>query len=184
MNICVYGSVNSKINQSYIQCAELLGKKIAERNHGLIFGGMKEGILGAVARGVLASNKNVPIIGIVPEFFRETKKDDIFEDCTEILFAKNVSERKAKMKERADAIIVAPGGVGTFDEFFDVVCTKRWGYCDKPIVIYNINDYYKNLIEMLEYSIEEKFGRENYRETYKIFNEVEEVLNYIENYKK
>lgn len=72
------------------------------------------------------------------------------------------------------------GGIGTFDEFFDVICNKRLGLYNKPIVIYNMNNYYKNLIEMLEYSIEEKFGKESYRESYKVFNEIDELLDYLE----
>ncbi len=183
MNICVYGAVNDNIDISYKKQGELLGNKIAERNHGLIFGGMKGGMLGAVARGV-SLNKNVPIIAVMPEFFKETKQNDIFEKCTEKVFTKDVSERKKQFNEKADAIIITPGGVGTLDEFFDAVCSKRWGYFDKPIVIYNIDNYYKHLIAMLEYSIEKKFGKENYRETYKIFDKVDDIFEYIENYKK
>lgn len=183
MNICVYGSVSDKIDEEYILKSELLGEKMAERNHGLVFGGMKNGVLGAVARGV-AKNEKIPIIGIMPEFFKETKKDEIFEKCTELLFTKDINKRKEEMEERANAIIVAPGGVGTLDEFFSAVCSKRWGYWDKPIVIYNINNYYKNLIEMLEYAIEKNFGKENYRETYKVFEEVDEIFSYIEDYSK
>lgn len=108
MNICVYGSVNNDIDKSYIEYGEVLGKKIAEKNYGLVFGGMKDGIIGAVARGILANNRSVPIIGIMPEFFKETRSDSIFENCTEFIFTKNVSERKNEMKEKADAIIVAP----------------------------------------------------------------------------
>ena len=181
--ICVYGAVNDKIDESYKQAGIELGKMIAKRDYGLVYSGMKSGISGAVAKGV-ASQQGKTILGVMPEFFRETKRSEIFEGCTEEIFTKDISERKEVMKQKSDAIIVAPGGVGTFDELFDAICTKRWGMMDKPIVIYNINNYFKNLIEMLDYAIETNFGKENYRETYKIFDNLEDMFDYIEKYNK
>lgn len=163
--ICLYGAVNSKIDDSFKKMGFELGKMIAEKNYGLVYSGMKEGISGAVAKGV-AETSNMPIIGVVPEFFKEKKKDEIFEGCTEKVFAKNISDKKEIMKQKSDAI-----------------CTKRWGLMDKPIVIYNINNYYKKMIEMLDYSIKTNFGRENYRDTYKVFDKLDEMFDYIENYK-
>lgn len=179
--ICVYGAVSDKIDDKFKQAGISLGKKIAEENYGLVFSGMKGGISGAVAKG--ASNAgSVSIIGVMPEFFREDKVNEIFEGCTEKIFTDNISKRKEVMKEKSDAIIVVPGGIGTFDELFDAICTKRWGLMDKPIVIYNIDNYYEKLIEMLDYAIETNFGKENYRETYKIFDDLDEMFNYIDNY--
>lgn len=181
--ICVYGAVNNKIDSSYIDAGILLGKKIAEKDWGLVFSGMRSGISGAVANGV-ATLPNASIIAIMPEFFRNSKQEEISENCTKTIFAKDISERKKMFKDNADAIIVAPGGVGTFDEFFDAVCTKRWGLWDKPLVIYNINNYYNDMINMLEHAIETNFGKENYRETYKVFDNIDEMFEYIENYNK
>lgn len=180
--ICVYGAVNDKIDNKYKQAGYALGCKIAEKGYGLVYSGMKSGISGSIAKGV-ASNPNSFIIGVMPEFFKEKKKDEIYEKCTETIFAKDISERKNIFKKISDAIIVAPGGVGTFDEFFDAVCTKRWGLWDKPLIIYNIDNYYNDMINMLEYAIKTNFGKENYRETYKIFDNIEEIFEYIENYK-
>lgn len=179
--ICVYGAVNDKIDDKYKQAGIELGKKIVKENYGLVYSGMKGGISGAVAKGV-ASAGNMPIIGVMPEVFKKTKVNEMFEGCTEKVFTDSISKRKDVMKEKSDAIIVAPGGVGTLDELFDAICTKRWGLMDKPIVIYNIDNYYKNLIEMLDYTIETNFGKENYRETYKIFDDIDAMFNYISNY--
>ena len=180
--ICVYGAVNDKIDDKFKQAGIELGKKIAEEDYGLIFSGMKGGLSGAVAKGV-SEDKTKPIIGVMPEFFRDTKVDEMFDGCTQKLFTDDISKRKEVMKEMSSAIIVVPGGVGTFDELFDAICTKRWGLMNKPIVIYNIDNYYKNLIDMLEYAIETNFGRENYHETYKVFDSIDEMFNYINNYK-
>ena len=143
--------------------------------------GMKEGFSGAVAKGTFSIGQ-VPIIGVMPEFFKETKQEEMFEHCTEQIFAITIAERKEIMKQNADAIIVAPGGVGTFDELFDAICTKRWGMMDKPICIYNVNHYYQKMIEMLDYAIELHFGRENYHDTYKVFDNLDEMFDYIEKY--
>lgn len=180
-NICVYGAVNNKIDKNYIDKGIELGKRIAKENMGVVFSGMKSGISGAVAEG--ASNiENADIIAVMPEFFKETKQDEIFQKCTKIIYEKDIQTRKETFKRLADAIIVLPGGVGTFDELFDAICTKRWGIIDVPIVIYNINNYYANLIDMLEYSIKTNFGKENYRETYKIFDDMNDIFEYIKNY--
>ena len=124
MNICVYGAVNDNIDKSYKEYGKQLGKKIAERNYGLVFGGMKDGMLGAVATGA-SFNSNIPIIAIMPEFFKETKKSDIFEKCTQIIFTKDISERKKQFIQHSDAIIITPGGVGTLDEFFEIKIVRK-----------------------------------------------------------
>ena len=117
--ICVYGAVNDKIDESFKQAGIELGKMIAKRNYGLVYSGMKSGISGAVAKGV-ATKQGTAILGVMPEFFRETKRNEIFEGCTEEIFTKDVSERKEVMKKKSDAIIVASGGVGTFDNLDDM----------------------------------------------------------------
>lgn len=179
--ICVFGSVNNSIDDKYKKAGIYLGKRIAKENYGLIYSGMKNGMSGAVAKGV-KEESNMPIIGVMPEFFKTTKVNEIYDGCTEKIFTDNISKRKEIMKEKSDAIIVTPGGVGTFDELFDAICTKRWGLIDKPIIIYNIDNYYKKLIEMLDYSIETNFGKGNYKETYKIFDNLDEIFNYINSY--
>lgn len=183
MNICVYGSINEDIKTKYLEHGKELGKKIAERNHNLVFGGMKTGLLGSIAVET-AKNKNTSIIGVMPDFFKKIRKEELFEQMTEKLYTKTVSERKDKFKEVSDAVIVVPGGIGTFDEFFDAAELKRWGYFDKPIVLYNMENYYKNMVEMLEYCIKENIGKNDYDQTYKVFDDLDEMFDYIENYKK
>ena len=180
-NICVFGSVSDKINPIYIEYAEELGKEISSRKYNLIFGGVKNGILGGLAKGFL-SNKTSKIIAVMPEFFQYEKGNEVLYECDEIIYTKDVTNRKEKFKEKADAIIILPGGIGTLDEFFDVACSKRWGYYNIPVIIYNINHYYDKLIAVLNYSIKENFGKENYNETYKIFDNIDDIFEYINNY--
>lgn len=179
--ICVYGAVNDKIDDKFKEAAFNLGAKLAENGYDLIYSGMKGGISGAVAKGV-ATKKNSKIIGIMPKFFKKLKKNEMFSGCTKKIFTKDFIERKKLMNKKADAILVAPGGVGTIDELFNAICTKRWGMMNKPLIIYNLYGYYDNLIQMLENSIKLNFGRENYRETYKICGKLDDIFQYLDNY--
>ena len=83
--ICVYGAVNDKIDDSFKYAGKKKKKKIAEKNYGLIYSGMKGGFSGAVAKGV-ADTSNMPIIGVIPEFFKVIKTNKIFEGCTKRIF--------------------------------------------------------------------------------------------------
>ncbi len=181
MNIVVYGAGNDLIDKSFITAAEEFGKKMAKNNYGLVFGGMKTGIMGAVARGV-ETNKDLPIISIVPEAIRIRDKEKSYDNATEYIYTETLNERKRLMVEKAEAIVVMPGGIGTFDEFFEVVDSKRIGYHNKPIVLYNVNNYYNKLREYIDYTVETNFTKTDIWETIKICETAEEVFEYIENY--
>ena len=153
---------------------------MANKNYGLIYSGMKSGISGAVAKGMKEIH-NSSIIGIMPKNYAETKKEYIYDGCTEIVYTEDLSKRKKEMREKANAIIIVPGGVGTFDEILDAMCAKRMGLIDIPIIIYNINNYYKHFINMMEYAIETNFVKETYKDIYKVLNNIDEIFEYIEN---
>lgn len=180
MKICVYGAASSKINKVYIKSGEELGRKMVERGHSLVFGGGRNGMMGAVARGV--SEKKGHIIGISPAYFEENNAEVSFLNCTEFIHTDTMRERKRLLDEKSDAFIVAPGGIGTFDEFFEILTLKQLGRHNKAIVIFNINGYYDNLLKMMQYSINEQFITTDCVELYKVTNTVEETLDYIESY--
>ena len=92
-------------------------------------------------------------------------------------------ERKAVMEDRADAFIVTPGGMGTFEEFFEILTLKELGRHGKAIVIFNIDGYYDKLIQMLDESVEKKFMVPAIREIYTVLDDEEEILKYLEGYK-
>ena len=89
-------------------------------------------------------------------------------------------ERKAKMEDMSDAFIIVPGGVGTFEEFFEIVTLKQLGRHNKPIAVYNINGYYDSLEEMMEHSMREGFVREKCSDLYRYFDDSDKLLDYIE----
>lgn len=184
MNICVFGASSSTIDKTFIDRVEQLGRDIADRGHGLIYGAGASGLMGAVARGAYEKNGN--IVGVVPDFFEEEDMGvdgRIFSKCTELIKTDSMRERKRIMEDRADAFIIVPGGIGTFEEFFEVFTLKQLERHNKAIAILNINGYYDAMLNMLDVAVEHKFLREACRLLYKVFTDENEMLDYIESYK-
>ena len=180
MKICVYGAASSLIDDNFIQAGEELGRKMAERGHSLVFGGGNNGMMGAPARGV--HEKGGHILGIAPKFFEENNPEISFDNCTEFIHTETMRERKRLLDEMSDAFIVAPGGIGTFDEFFEILTLKQLGRHNKAIVIFNIDGYFDNMLKMMEVSIAKKFITTDCVELYKVVNTVDAALDYIESY--
>ncbi len=182
MKICVFGAASNEIDTAYIEAVENLGELMAKRGHSLVFGAGGHGVMGAVARG--AYRGGAKIYGVIPKFFDDENVELIFDKCDELIFTETMAQRKAKMEDIADAFIIAPGGIGTFEEFFEVLTLKQLGRHVKPIVIYDINGYYKDLLKFLSVANEEKFIRDNLSLIYGYEESAEKVLDYIENDKQ
>lgn len=179
MKICVYGASSTTIDQSYITDGEKLGKTMAEHGHSLVFGGGANGLMGAVARGVHSVNQTA-IIGIAPSFFNVD--GILFEHCTEFFYPETMRERKKMMDDLSDAFIVTPGGIGTFDEFFEILTLKQLGRHYKPIAILNTNGYYEHLKQFLQNGIKENFLTNDCNKLFYISDSAEEICGYLENY--
>ena len=176
MNICLYGASSNAIAKSYINPTEELGAKIAERGHTRIYGGGAAGLMGAAARGVYS--RGGKIIGIVPSFLNVD--GILFDKCDEMIFTETMRERKQLMEERADAFIMTPGGVGTFDEFFEILTLKQLGRHSKPIAAFNINGYFNSLIEQLKNAVHKQFMNPEAFELCMFTDNADKLINYIE----
>jgi hypothetical protein len=176
MKICIFGAASDKIDQSYIDAVEHLGELMGKQGHTLIFGAGSEGLMGAAARGIEKAGGE--IYGIVPKFFLQEKIEGLFERCTHLITTETMRERKAKMEDMAEAFIIVPGGIGTFEEMFEIITLKQLGRHNKPIAIYNINNYYDSLEEMMENSMREGFVREKCSTLYQYFDTAEQALEY------
>lgn len=182
MNICVYGAASSEIDKSFIEAVERFGEVMAQRGHDLVFGAGGSGLMGAAANGVSRGGGNVT--GVIPEFFRDENIERIYDKCTELIYTENMADRKEIMESKADAFVIVPGGIGTFEEFFQVLTLKQLGRHVKPIAIYDINGYYEKLQDFLGVAFEERFIRSDCRLLYGYGRTPEEVLNYVENDKR
>ena len=176
MNICLYGASSSAIAKAYVNPTEELGAKIAERGHTLIYGGGAAGLMGAAARG--AYSRGGEIIGVVPSFLNVD--GILFDNCTELIFTETMRERKALMEQKSDAFIMTPGGVGTFDEFFEILTLKQLGRHSKPIAIFNINGYFDSLIAQLENAVHKQFMNPEIFELFISTDRADKLLDYLE----
>ena len=128
--MCLWGS-QYEIDPSYVAEVEKLGAMLVQRGHELVFGAGGNGLMGAAARGV--KNAGGHITGVIPSFFREETIESIFDKCDELIYTETMRERKAKMEELADAFLVVPGGIGTFEELFEVMTLKQLGAWISPL---------------------------------------------------
>lgn len=178
MNICVYGASSEDIDYSYIEKVEKLGEMIAIRKHNLIFGAGANGLMGAVARGVY--RKGGHITGVAPTFL--DVDGVLFDKCTEFISTETMRERKQIMEDKSDAFIMVPGGIGTFEEFFEILTLKQLGRHSKAIVIYNINNYFDPIIQMMNEGVKKNFFNDDTIKLYQVMNDAEEIMNYFDGY--
>lgn len=153
MNICVYGASGDKLDRAYFEVAFELGKLLGRRGHSLIFGGGAGGLMGACARG--ASAAGAEIVGVAPRFFDESGV--LYDGCTRFIFTETMHERKALMEDQAEAFIALPGGIGTFEEFFETLTLKQLGRHGKPMALLNTLGYFDALQELLLRAVEGGF---------------------------
>lgn len=178
MNICVYGASSNAIENGYISAGEELGRVMASRGHSLIFGAGAGGLMGAVARG--CKEIGGEIIGVVPSFFNVDGV--LYDKCDELIFTDTMRQRKQIMEDRADAFVMTPGGIGTFEEFFEILTLKQVMRHNKPIAVLNTNGYFNPMIKMLEYAADERFMTEKCLTLAKFFDNSAELIKYLEEY--
>jgi uncharacterized protein (TIGR00730 family) len=176
MKICVYGASSNNIDPAYLQAGEALGLAMAKRGHGLVFGGGANGLMGAAARGMTAGNGE--IIGVAPRFF--DVDGVLYPHCTEFVYTETMRERKAIMEERADAFIMTPGGIGTLEEFYEIVTLRQLGRLSKPVAILNTKDYYRPVLDMWEQAISQGFMTQACRGLFTISDDPEKLLDQLE----
>ena len=153
MNICVYGASGDKLDKIYFDAAYELGRLMALGGHRLIFGGGAGGLMGACARG--AAEAGGGITGIAPRFFDEPGV--LFGRCSHFIYTDTMRERKQLMEEQSEAFIALPGGIGTFEEFFETLTLKQLGRHTKPMALLNTLGYYDPMLAMLEKAAEDGF---------------------------
>ena len=180
MKICVFGAASDRIDSAYIKAVEELSEKLAKRGHSLVFGAGATGLMGAAARGFKRGGGR--IYGVIPEFFKEESVELIFEDCTEITYTETMAQRKAKMEDEADAFIIVPGGIGTFEEFFEVLTLKQLGRHNKAMVLFNVEHYYDDLEKFMKTVTDRNFITFKCSDMYSVIDSDEKLIDYLENY--
>lgn len=165
-------------NKHFIEQATLMGKTIARRGYGVVYGGAHVGLMGAVADGALSEGGKV--IGIIPEFLK--KKELEHKALTEIYVVETMHERKAKMNELCDGIIALPGGYGTMEELFEMLTWAQLALHKKPVALHNVDGFYSSLISLSETMIKTGFLKEDYRNLLLVDSDVNKLLDKMESY--
>ncbi len=178
MNICIYGAASTEIDDIYIKETERLASVLAARGHDLVFGAGTNGLMGAAARGFYAGGRK--IYGVVPEFFNVD--GILFPDCTELIRTKTMRERKQIMDDLSQAFITCPGGIGTYEEVFEILTLKQLCQTKRPLVIYDINGYFAPFRAMLENCVEQGFMPKATMRLMEFISDPEECADYLENY--
>ena len=176
--IAVYCGSSSGTEAIYKEQANALGEAMAKRHIGLVYGGAKVGLMGAIADAVLKAGQEV--IGVLPTFFGT--KEIAHEDLTELIMVKTMHERKMKMNELCDGVIAMPGGFGTMEELFEMLTWGQIGLHSKPVAILNTNGYYDSLIALADQMVSDGFLKKLNQELLIVENDVEVLLDKMENY--
>ena len=152
-SVCVYCGSREGSDSRYAEAAVATGQWIGSRGGQLVYGGGRNGLMGVVANATVAAGGRV--VGIIPRALvdREMANDA----CTELMVVETMHERKRLMAERSDAFLALPGGIGTFEELFEVWTWRQLGYHDKPIGLLNVAGYYDPLLAFLRTGVQAQF---------------------------
>ena len=176
MNICVFCSSSSNLDEVYVQAAKELGEALAERGHTLVFGGYDMGLMGTVAKSVRANGGKV--IGITTKDL--TAKGRAVVPGIEMRQTENLSQRKETMVSLSDAFITLPGGIGTLDEFFSVISQAKVGEVDGKSALLNVEGYFDPLVQMLDESCAKGLNSSDWHQYGSAFNDCDELLDWLE----
>ena len=177
-SITVFCGSSFGSDEIYKEQATLLGKTLAKQNIQLIYGGADVGLMGAVADGALYENGKV--VGVLPHFLQS--KEIAHKNLTDLILVETMHERKTKMSDLCDGVIVLPGGYGTMEEFFEMITWAQLGLHKKPIGILNIDGFYDDLIRLAQTMVDKGFLKQINRDMLLISGNIDELLEKMKNY--
>ncbi|OPY32621.1 MAG: putative lysine decarboxylase [Methanomassiliicoccales archaeon PtaU1.Bin124] len=171
-SVCVFCGSSPGSGSDYVKAARSLGMLLAENNITLVYGGAKVGTMGQLAFSCLEAGGRV--IGVTPQNL--VRSEIACTDCNELIVVDTMHERKNRMIELSDGFIALPGGMGTIEEFFEVVTWAQLGLHKKPCGLLNIDHYFDRLLDFLDHAVEEKFVNELNREMVLVSDDAGDLL--------
>src|SRR5882672_574226 len=175
-SVCVFCGSSFGNDPAYSEAAKAIGAGIAKMGFSLVFGGGGLGLMGDVAKAVLDGGQSIQ--GIMPAFLQALEPSVSPQE--KLIVTPHMQERKTLMLQMSDAFIVLPGGLGTFDEFFEVVTEAQLGVHKKPIIVVNVDGYFDALDAMLHAMIKAGFAREMILTLYHLADGPEAALKMLE----
>ena len=173
--VTVYCSSSNKLAPVFTEATAELGRAIAHHKWKLVYGGNAVGNMGVLADACRAAGGKV--VGVTPQLFIDKNVHDT--KCDELIVTNTMRDRKAIMEDRGDAFIALPGGLGTFEEFFEIVCGRQLAYHNKPIVLLNIAGFYQPMLTMIEHGLEMNFIRPRAMDLWHVATDVNAAIEYL-----
>jgi len=174
--LCVYCSSSDRLDQKYYVAAEAVGEAIAKRGWGLVYGGGRSGLMGALARAVKRGGGRV--IGVIPDFMKA--KELAFDEADELITVVTMRERKLLMEARADAFVALPGGWGTLEEIMEILTLRQLDVLRKPCVFFNQDGFYDDLLRFFEKMVTEKFNKPSNLNLFAVAQTLEQTFAHLE----
>jgi uncharacterized protein (TIGR00730 family) len=174
--ICVFTGSRHGTHPEYGEGARQLARELVERNYGMVYGGGNVGLMKVIADTVLELGGHVT--GIIPDSL--VTKEVAHRGLSDLRIVQSMHERKALMAELSDGFIAMPGGIGTMEEFFEVLSWAQLGIHRKPCGLLNTGGYYDRLIEFLDHAVEHGFLKPKHRSLLILANEPTDILNQFE----
>ncbi|CAN5911298.1 TIGR00730 family Rossman fold protein [soil metagenome] len=173
LHICVFCGSSNGVDPQHAEAARTVGRLLAEAGLGLVYGGGRVGLMGELADACLASGGRV--VGVIPEPL--SHKEIAHNGLTELHVVSGMHERKALMASMASAFLTLPGGIGTLEEFFEILTWAALGLHNKPIGILNAGGYYDPLLDLLEHARAGGFVRPEHLASLRVSRDVEPLIN-------
>jgi len=174
--LCVYCASSDRLDPKYYSAAAELGREMVLRGWGLVYGGGKTGMMGAVARAVKQSGGRV--VGVIPEFMKV--RELAYDEADELLTVITMRERKLMMETRADGFVALPGGWGTLEEIMEILTLRQLDVVKKPCVFLNQDGFYDPLLQLFERMLAEKFFKASNLGLFRVAPTVREVFDQLE----
>lgn len=171
-SICVYCGSAPGRREAYADGARALGRALARRGLRLVYGGASVGLMGMVADAVLEAGGEV--VGVIPETLM--RKELAHPGLTELVVTRSMHERKTVMAERADGFVALPGGIGTFEELFEIWTWAQLGFHRKPCGVLNVAGYYDQLLAFLDHAREEGLLAPSVRDVLQVADDADTLL--------
>ena len=171
-SLAVFCGSRVGVNPAYASAGRTLGQGLAHAGIRLVFGGGRIGIMGVVADAVLAAGGSV--LGVIPEFL--TQWEVAHEGVTEMVVTDTMHTRKRRLYEESDAFLIMPGGLGTFDEAFEIITWRQLRLHDKPIILCNVAGSVTPLVAMIDHAIDQGFADPACRRLFEVIEGVPGVL--------
>jgi len=177
-SVTVFCGSSDSVDRKYFAAAEELGAKLARRGWRLIYGGGGVGLMGSLARAVLAHGGEVT--GIIPKALLELGVSDT--GLTELVVTDGLRDRKAIMDERGDAFVALPGGLGTLEEVLEALTLKQLGYHRKPIAVLDLHGFFDPLWAQFQRGIDEGFIKPEFLDLWYPAPDIDALLRYLDDY--